>query len=136
MVYQRPHERYISNTAWKVSKYDIFPGPYFPFSVRILENTDQKNSAVGHFLPCVINRNLEILLRQNSQFCKPRINTVFHGTESISNVGPKIWKLLPSILDRYVTWMNFKRSLNNGDLRIVLVDCAKILFKMSALCKI
>ena len=108
----------------------------FLFQSEYWKIRTKKNSAVGHFLPCVINRNLEILLRQNSQFCKPRINTVFHGTESISNVGPKIWKLLPSILDRYVTWMNFKRSLNNGDLRIVLVDCAKILFKMSALCKI
>ena len=108
----------------------------FLFQSEYWKIRTKKNSAVGHFLPCVINRNLEILLRQNSQFCKPRINTVFHGTESISNVGPKIWKLLPSILDRYVTWMNFKRSLNNGDLRIVLVDCAKILFKTSALCKI
>ena len=108
----------------------------FLFQSEYWKIRTKKNSAVGHFLPCVINRNLEILLRQNSQFCKPRINTVFHGTESISNVGPKIWKLLPSILDRYVTWMNFKRSLNKGDLRIVLVDCAKILFKMSALCKI
>ena len=108
----------------------------FLFQSEYWKIRTKKNSAVGHFLPCVINRNLEILLRQNSQFCKPRINTVFHGTESISNVGPKIWKLLPSVLDRYVTWMNFKRSLNNGDLRIVLVDCAKILFKMSALCKI
>ena len=108
----------------------------FLFQSEYWKIRTKKNSAVGQFLPCVINRNLEILLRQNSQFCKPRINTVFHGTESISNVGPKIWKLLPSILDRYVTWMNFKRSLNNGDLRIVLVDCAKILFKMSALCKI
>ena len=108
----------------------------FLFQSEYWKIRTKKNSVVGHFLPCVINRNLEILLRQNSQFCKPRINTVFHGTESISNVGPKIWKLLPSILDRYVTWMNFKRSLNNGDLRIVLVDCAKILFKMSALCKI
>ena len=108
----------------------------FLFQSEYWKIRTKKNSAVGHFLPCVINRNQEILLRQNSQFCKPRINTVFHGTESISNVGPKKWKLLPSILDRYVTWMNFKRSLNNGDLRIVLVDCAKILFKMSALCKI
>ena len=29
-------------------------------------------------------------LRQNSQFSRLRINTVYHGTESISNIGPKI----------------------------------------------
>ena len=29
-------------TTWKVSKYEVFAGPYFPYSVRIQENTDQK----------------------------------------------------------------------------------------------
>ena len=29
-------------------------------------------------------------LRRNYQFSRPRINTVYHGTESISNLGPKI----------------------------------------------
>ena len=37
-----------------------------------------------------INRN-PINLRQYSQFFRPRVNTVYHGTESISNLGPKIW---------------------------------------------
>ena len=41
-----------------------------------------------------INRNL-FNLRQNSQFSRPAINTVYHGTESISNLGPKIWDLVP-----------------------------------------
>ena len=36
--------------------------------------------------------------RQNSQFFRPRINTVYHGTESISNLGPKICDLVTSIL--------------------------------------
>ena len=31
-----------------------------------------------------IDRN-PYILGQNSQFCRPRINTVYHGTESISN---------------------------------------------------
>ena len=44
-----------------------------------------------------INRN-PYNLRQNSQFSRPRINTVYHGTESISNLGPKIWDLVPSNL--------------------------------------
>ena len=29
-------------TTWKVSKYGVFSGPYFLYSVRIQENTDQK----------------------------------------------------------------------------------------------
>ena len=44
-----------------------------------------------------INRN-PYNLRQNSQFSRPRINTVYHGTESISNLGQKIWDLVPSNL--------------------------------------
>ena len=44
-----------------------------------------------------INRN-PYNLRQNSQFSRPRINIVFHGTESISNLGSKIWDLVPSNL--------------------------------------
>ena len=42
-----------------------------------------------------INRN-PINLRQYSQFSRSRVNTVYHGTESISNLGPKIWDLVPS----------------------------------------
>ena len=37
-------------------------------------------------------------LRQNSQSSRPQINTGYHGTESILNVGPKIWDLVPSNL--------------------------------------
>ena len=37
-------------------------------------------------------------LRQNSQFSTPRINTVYHGAESISNLGPKICDPVPSNL--------------------------------------
>ena len=47
-----------------------------------------------------INKN-PYNLRQSSQFSRPRINTVYHGTESISNLGKyitKIWDLVPSNL--------------------------------------
>ena len=38
------------HTVWKVSKYGVFSGPYFPpYSVQMQENTDQKNSVFGHF---------------------------------------------------------------------------------------
>ena len=67
-----------------------------------------------------INRN-PYNLRQNSQFSEPRINTVYHGTESISRCH---W-----------TYINLKKPLNNGKLRIVLVDCAKFLCKMSVFWK-
>ena len=44
-----------------------------------------------------INRN-PYNLRQNSQFFRLWVNTVYHATESISNLRPKIWDLVPSNL--------------------------------------
>ena len=34
-------------------------------------------------------------LRLNSQFSRPLVRSVFHGTESISCLGPVIWDILP-----------------------------------------
>ena len=50
----------------------------------------------------LISRN-RYNLRQNSQFSRPPINTVYHRTESVSNVGPKVWDLVPSNLKEIVT---------------------------------
>ena len=57
-----------------------------------------------------INRN-PYNLRQNSQFSRPRINTVYHGTESISNLGPKIWDLVPSNLKEINELDKFKKAI-------------------------
>ena len=35
-------------------------------------------------------------LRQISQFCRSLVKLVYHGTESISYLGPKIWDILPN----------------------------------------
>ena len=50
-------------------------------------------------------------LRQDSQFSKPRINTVYHGTESISNLGPQIWDLVPSNLKEISDLDKFKKAI-------------------------
>ena len=50
-------------------------------------------------------------LRQDSQFSKPRINTVYHGTESISNLWPKIWDLVPSNLTEISDLDKFKKAI-------------------------
>ena len=44
-----------------------------------------------------INEN-PYTLRHNSQFSRRLMKTVYHGTESISNLGPKIWDLVPNSL--------------------------------------
>ena len=57
-----------------------------------------------------VNRNPNIL-RQNSQFSRPRINIVYYGTESISNPGPKIWDLVSSNLKEICDFDKFKKAI-------------------------
>ena len=57
-----------------------------------------------------INRN-PYNLRQNSQFSRPRINTVYHRAESILNLGPKIWDLVPSNLKEISDLDKFKKAI-------------------------
>ena len=38
------------------------------------------------------------ILRQNFQFSRAWINTVYHGTKGMSNIGRQIWDLVPSNL--------------------------------------
>ena len=37
-------------------------------------------------------------LREVSEFSRPMVKSVYHGTESISYLGPKIWNILPEKL--------------------------------------
>ena len=57
-----------------------------------------------------INRN-PYNLRQNSQFFRPRINTVYHETEGISNLGPKLWDLVLSNLKEISDLGKFKKDI-------------------------
>ena len=72
-----------------------------------------------------INRN-PYNLRPNSQFSRPRINTVYHGTESISNLGPKICYLVPSNLIEISESDEFKKAIKQWKPE----DCPCILCKV------
>ena len=37
-------------------------------------------------------------LRYTSEFIIPPIHNVYHGSESVSYLGPKIWKLIPPVI--------------------------------------
>ena len=50
-------------------------------------------------------------LRENSQFSTPGINTVYYGTESVSNHGPKILDLVPSNLEEISDLDKFKKAI-------------------------
>ena len=46
--------------------------------------------------------------RASSDFIRPRVNTVLWGTETIRNLGPKIWDILPANIKEAPTLNSFK----------------------------
>ena len=49
--------------------------------------------------------------RHRSDFIVPFARTVYHGTESISYLGPKIWDIVPSELKKAQSLNSFKKSI-------------------------
>ena len=56
-------------------------------------------------------REVRYNLRNPSQFCRSAVHSVFHGKESISYLGPKIWDLVPTELKELTTVAAFKREI-------------------------
>ena len=86
----------------------------------------------------LINRN-PYNLRQNSQFSKPRINTVYHRTERISKLGTKIWDPVSSNLKEISDLDKFKKTIKQWKpedcpcrLRKVFVQNVGFLEKMTS----
>ena len=52
-------------------------------------------------------------LRLNSQFSRPLVRSVFHGTESISYLGPVIWDILPDSYKNLPNFRVFKNRIKN-----------------------
>ena len=50
-------------------------------------------------------------LRHDSQFAIPNVKFVYHGTESLSNLRPRIWNLVPDKLTQLVDIHAFKEEL-------------------------
>ena len=72
-------------------------------------------------------------LRNSVHFITPQIRTVYHGSESISFLGPKIWNILLDRLKKATSLEAFKIQIKSGNLKIVQVDCVGFTFKMSIL---
>ena len=53
-------------------------------------------------------------LRRNDTFEKRKVHYVYHGTESLSFLGPKIWDLIPVELKQSDTLYSFKLKIKNG----------------------
>ena len=52
-------------------------------------------------------------LRRNDTFGKRKVHSVYHGTESLSFLGPKIWDLVPVGLKQSETLYPFKLKIKN-----------------------
>ena len=50
-------------------------------------------------------------LRKHSQFCRPKVNSVYNGTESVSFLGPVIWDLVPNELKDIGNLAAFKKAI-------------------------
>ena len=51
------------------------------------------------------------ILRNASDFSRPIVKSVYHGTESISFLGPKIWDILPETLKNIENLEHFKKEV-------------------------
>ena len=59
------------------------------------------------FHRCNINYNLQI----NSAFAMPNVKSVFHGSESISYLGPKIWDIVLLEMKELPSVVPFKKDI-------------------------
>ena len=69
-------------------------------------------------------------LRHISVFSRPMVKSVYHGTECISFLVPKIWDMLPEKLKNIENLEHFKKELKHGNLIIAHVGCEKFTLKV------
>ena len=55
-------------------------------------------------------------LRQYDDFRIPSIHTVYHGSESISFLGPEIWNILQDEIKQLTSLNSFKKSVKKWKL--------------------
>ena len=68
------------------------------------------------------NRVLPYNLSTHSNFSCRRVHSVYHGTEPLSFLGPKVWELVPKVQSNQKVLIFLKLKLKNGYLQDVLVD--------------
>ena len=52
-------------------------------------------------------------LKHNSEFTRPAVNSVYHGTENVSFLGPKIRDILPVRLKKIDSLRSFKTAIKS-----------------------
>ena len=73
-------------------------------------------------------------LKHRSYFSIPNVKFVYHGSESLSNLWPRIWNLVPDALLKELDDINsFKTDIKNGSLLIAHVGFVSLTSLMLAL---
>ena len=84
-----------------------------------------------NLLPTIMNNILTQMnnnrynLRQISEFSRPLINSVYHGRECVSFLGPNVAKCCQMFGKIWTTQILLRIKLRNINLKIVLVDSEK-----------
>ena len=67
-------------------------------------------------------------LRYTSEFLIPLIHNVYHGSESVSFLGPEIWELIRPVIRQIDTFSGFKKAIKNGNLLTAHAGFAKHIY--------
>ena len=73
----------------------------------------KNNLSVSILTDLFKQRNEVYNLRNNNLFTIPAVRTVFHGSESISFLGPKIWTILPDDIKNAKSLGDFKSKIKS-----------------------
>ena len=84
----------------------------------------------------IFQENENYNLKSGTHPMNRNIHTAHFGTDTITNLGPKIWKLVPQEMKNASSLLIFKsRIFNPRPLITALVDSVKLLLKILVLLK-
>ena len=70
-----------------------------------------KNGMAPEIISNIFQINTAVYNLRNSDFKTENVRTVHYGTESLSFLGPKIWKIVPSEIKTSTSWQIFKNKI-------------------------
>ena len=74
-------------------------------------------------------------LRHNVEILQPLVNSVCCGTESISNLGPKIWGMVPDTYKNIDSLYNFKKAIKKWKAENCPCRICKVFVKNIGFCE-
>ena len=74
-------------------------------------------------------REIPYNLRNLNPFQVTNVNTVFHGTETITFRGPKVWGMVPENMKISASLREFKCKIKNGEPKGCICRLCKLFIK-------